>query len=74
VKRLGLDALREDTKTIKDIAFKPSGATDVSEPKYGKEDEKNEEHSGGNTWAGGVSYPSLIMNGGFDCSVIADGW
>lgn len=27
---------------------------DVSEPKHGKVDEKNEPHVGGNTWAGGT--------------------
>ena len=60
MQRVGLDAVREDTEKIKDIAFKPSGSTDVSEPKYGKEDPKDEEHSGGNTWAGGVSCHSSL--------------
>ena len=54
MQRVGLDAVREETKRIKELAFKPSGSTELSEPKFGKEDPKNEEHSGGNTWAGGV--------------------
>ena len=62
MQRVGLDAVREEAKHIKNLAFKPSGSTDLKEPKFGKEDPKNEEHVGGNTWAGGVSYLSLFNN------------
>lgn len=55
-KRLGLDAARKASqKRVKDIKFEPKGDTKLSEPKYGKDDPKNAPHSGGNTWAGGVS-------------------
>lgn len=56
VRHLGIEAAREAAKKkVNDIKFEPKGSTDLSEPKFGKEDPKNEEHSGGNTWAGGVS-------------------
>lgn len=48
---LGLDAAREAAKKIEDIQFQPKN-TDLSEPKEGVHD--NKEHSGGNTYAGGV--------------------
>ena len=56
VKNLGLDAAREATKKkVLDIQFEPKGDTTLDNPKFGKEDPNNEPHSGGNTWAGGVS-------------------
>ncbi|EPT01986.1 hypothetical protein FOMPIDRAFT_1119374 [Fomitopsis schrenkii] len=56
VKHLGLEAAREATqKKVLDLQFNPKGNTDVSSPKFGKEDPDNQPHSGGNTWAGGVS-------------------
>jgi len=48
-------ALPVPPQPIKDLSFEPQGNTSLNEPKFGKEDEKNEEHHGGNTWAGGVS-------------------
>ena len=57
VKRLGLDAAREASrKKILDVEYEPKN-TDLSQPKFGKVDPKNEPHSGGNTWAGGVGAP-----------------
>ena len=71
IQHLGLDAARDAAKKkVKDIKFEPKGNTDLSGPKFGKVDPKNEEHSGGNTWAGGVSkaimrrYPAKIV---YDC-------
>lgn len=61
VDRVGLDAVREHNRAVKDIAFKPSGSTELSQPKYGQEDPDNEEHSGGNKWAGGVSNYLLYI-------------
>ena len=56
VKRLGLDAARESTKKkVLDMKFEPKGDTSLSKPKFGKEDPANAPHTGGNTWAGGVS-------------------
>lgn len=50
---LGLDAAREAAKKkVEEIAFEPTN-TELTEPKEGKHDDK--EHSGGNTYAGGVS-------------------
>lgn len=55
VKRLGLDAAREASKKkVRDIKYEPKDAT-LSKPKFGKEDPENAPHTGGNTWAGGVS-------------------
>jgi len=49
---LGLSAAREAVnKKVKDIQFDPK-ETSLNEPKEGKHDDK--EHSGGNTFAGGV--------------------
>lgn len=61
VKYLGLDAARASAtdalgKRVRDIKFEPKGSTSLNEPKYGKEDPRNEEHHGGNTWAGGVRH------------------
>jgi von Willebrand factor A domain-containing protein 8 len=36
----------------------------VNEPKHGKEDEKNEPHVGGNTWAGGTGGSDTAGLGG----------
>ncbi len=57
VPHLGIDAARESAKKIQDIQFEPK-ETDLSGPKEGKHD--NEEHSGGNTYAGGVSCQSEV--------------
>ena len=51
VPRLGLEGAREATKKIQDVQFEPK-ETNLSGPKEGKHDDK--EHSGGNTYAGGV--------------------
>ena len=60
VRHLGLEAARETAKKqVKDVKFEPKGSTDLKEPKFGKEDPKNEEHTGGNIWAGGVCPLSL---------------
>lgn len=73
VKSLGLDAAREAAKKrVKDVQFKPIGPTDLNEPKFGKEDLNNEEHSGGNTWAGGVST-SILMDTDTDFSTKTGG-
>lgn len=37
------------------MKFEPTGDTKLDKPKFGKQDPDNEPHSGGNTWAGGVS-------------------
>jgi hypothetical protein len=48
-----LDAAREAAeKKVQEIKFEPAN-TELTEPKEGKHD--NEEHSGGNTYAGGVN-------------------
>ena len=53
VPHLGLDAAREAAKKkVQEITFEPAN-TELMEPKEGKHD--NEEHSGGNTYAGGVN-------------------
>lgn len=59
VPHLGLDAAREaSNKIVHEIQFEPE-ETDLSEPKEGEHDDK--EHSGGNTYAGGVSVlPNLL--------------
>ncbi|KAF8508458.1 AAA domain-containing protein [Hysterangium stoloniferum] len=64
VERVGLDAVREDRKEIKEISFEPKGPKELNEPKFGKEDPKNEEHSGGNTWAGGTGGRDTAGLGG----------
>ena len=52
---MGLDAAREASrKRVLDVRYEPKN-TSLSQPKYGKDDPKNESHVGGNTWAGGVS-------------------
>ncbi|KAH9931510.1 AAA domain-containing protein [Fomitopsis serialis] len=56
VKRLGLDAARDTAQQkVLDVKFEPKGRTDVSSPKFGKVDPQDKPHTGGNTWAGGVS-------------------
>ena len=56
VKNVGIDAAREAAKKqVLDLKFDPKGDTSLSHPKFGKEDPNNEAHTGGNTWAGGVS-------------------
>lgn len=52
VPHLGLDAAREAAKKVKDVEFEPANKA-LDEPKEGKHDDK--EHSGGDTYAGGVS-------------------
>ena len=65
VKRLGLEAAREAAqKKVLDVKFEPKGNTDVSSPKFGKEDPNNQPHTGGNTWAGGVSGVSILLPSG----------
>ncbi|KAF8581136.1 hypothetical protein K439DRAFT_1517023 [Ramaria rubella] len=64
VDRVGLDAVREHNRATKDIVFKPSGSTELSQPKYGQEDPDNEEHSGGNKWAGGTGGRDTVGLGG----------
>ena len=55
VQNLGLEAAREGIrKRILDVKYEPK-KIELSEPKHGKDDPKNEPHEGGNTWAGGVS-------------------
>jgi len=57
VPHLGLDAAREAAKNkVQEIKFEPAN-TELTEPKEGKYDDK--EHSGGNTYAGGVSMPVI---------------
>ncbi|TDL27843.1 hypothetical protein BD410DRAFT_781753 [Rickenella mellea] len=64
VDRLGIDAARETSKKqVKDVKFEPKN-TELNEPKYGKEDPKNEEHHGGNTWAGGTGGRDTAGLGG----------
>lgn len=56
MKRVGLEAARETTrKRVLDVKYEPKGDTSLSHPKYGKVDPNNAPHTGGNTWAGGVS-------------------
>ncbi|GAA5867426.1 hypothetical protein JCM1840_002135 [Sporobolomyces johnsonii] len=69
VDKVGIDAVRgvvglEATKKeqAKIIEFEPKGDTSLSEPKYGKEDDKP--HSGGNTWAGGTGGRDTAGLGG----------
>lgn len=57
VPHLGLDAAREAAKKVKDVEFEPTNKT-LDEPKEGKHDDK--EHSGGDTYAGGVSSCSFL--------------
>ncbi|EPQ51988.1 hypothetical protein GLOTRDRAFT_132574 [Gloeophyllum trabeum ATCC 11539] len=65
VKQLGLEAAREAAKKkVLDLRFEPKGSTDLSAPKYGKEDPKNEPHTGGNTWAGGTGGRDTAGLGG----------
>ncbi|KAF8625067.1 hypothetical protein AX15_005549 [Amanita polypyramis BW_CC] len=51
VKHLGIDAAREVVKKVGEVEFKPKN-TDLKGPKEGDHD--NEEHFGGNKWAGGT--------------------
>ncbi|KLO18907.1 hypothetical protein SCHPADRAFT_935748 [Schizopora paradoxa] len=61
----GLEAARESAKKrVKDIKFEPKGKQDLNGPKFGKEDPNNEEHSGGNTWAGGTGGRDTAGLGG----------
>ncbi|GAA5962669.1 hypothetical protein JCM21900_006763 [Sporobolomyces salmonicolor] len=69
VDKVGIDAVRgvvglEDKRkeAAKIIEFEPKGDTSLSEPKYGKEDDKP--HSGGNTWAGGTGGRDTAGLGG----------
>jgi hypothetical protein len=71
VPHLGLDAAREAVKkTVQEIEFKPTN-TELTEPKEGKHDDK--EHSGGNTYAGGVGG-SIIQRIGLVLTLTEDGW
>lgn len=48
---MGLDSAREAVKKVNDVEFEPTNKI-LDEPKEGKHDDK--EHSGGDTYAGGV--------------------
>ncbi|KAI0089424.1 AAA domain-containing protein [Irpex rosettiformis] len=64
VKRLGIEAAREGgRKKILDVKYEPKN-TELSEPKHGKDDPKNESHEGGNTWAGGTGGRDTAGIGG----------
>ncbi|KAF9495262.1 hypothetical protein BDN71DRAFT_1447943 [Pleurotus eryngii] len=63
VPHLGLDAAREAVKKIQDVRFDPK-ETELGEPKEGKDDPNNEEHQGGNTWAGGTGGRDTAGLGG----------
>jgi hypothetical protein len=59
VPALGLEAAREAAKKkVQEIQFEPTN-TQLGTPKEGKHDDK--EHSGGNTYAGGVCATSFIL-------------
>ncbi|TCD60876.1 hypothetical protein EIP91_009382 [Steccherinum ochraceum] len=65
VKKLGLDAARESSqKKVLDVKFEPKGDTSLNKPKFGKVDEKNAPHTGGNTWAGGTGGRDTAGLGG----------
>ena len=56
MQQLGLDAARESgNKKRNEVKFEPKGKDQLKGPKKGREDPNDEEHSGGGTWAGGVS-------------------
>ncbi|KAG6857487.1 hypothetical protein H0H87_002112 [Tephrocybe sp. NHM501043] len=61
VPHLGLDAAREAEKKVQEIQFEPS-TTDLTKPKEGKHDDQ--EHSGGNTYAGGTGGRDTAGLGG----------
>ncbi|EIW79654.1 hypothetical protein CONPUDRAFT_137936 [Coniophora puteana RWD-64-598 SS2] len=62
---LGLDASRESMKKKPvDIEYEPSGSTELNEPKEGEHDPKNEQHTGGNRWAGGTGGRDTAGTGG----------
>lgn len=46
------------------ITIEKESGLDVSSPKHGKVDEKNEPHVGGNTWAGGTGGRDTAGLGG----------
>ena len=56
------DALQELGESLLGPSSKPK--TDSNLPKHGKEDEKNEPHVGGNTWAGGSGGSDTAGLGG----------
>ncbi|CAF0785254.1 unnamed protein product [Adineta ricciae] len=47
-----------------DVEYMKGGKTDLSEPKHGKVDPKNEPHVGGNQWAGGTGGRDTAGLGG----------
>jgi len=47
-----------------DIEYEPSGSTELNEPKEGEHDPKNEQHTGGNRWAGGTGGRDTAGTGG----------
>ncbi|KAI0342455.1 hypothetical protein BDW22DRAFT_1330827 [Trametopsis cervina] len=64
VKRVGLEAAREAArKRVLDVKYEPRD-TSLSNPKHGKDDPKNEAHTGGNTWAGGSGGRDTAGMGG----------
>ncbi|GAA5899817.1 uncharacterized protein JCM6883_005995 [Sporobolomyces salmoneus] len=74
VDKVGIDAVRgtgggekhgevETSKKKPEVVeFEPTGDTSLSEPKFGKIDD--EEHTGGNTWAGGTGGRDTAGSGG----------
>jgi hypothetical protein len=66
VHHLGLDAAREAAKKVKDVEFEPANKA-LDGPKEGEHDDK--EHSGGDTYAGGVSFIYGELNGLFNSLV-----
>lgn len=58
-----LNCVVTEKKNLQITVEKESGL-DVSSPKHGKVDEKNEPHVGGNTWAGGTGGRDTAGLGG----------
>ena len=62
----GIGATAISSKFDKDLAIKFSGKApaELTDPKFGKVDPKNDPHVGGNTWAGGTGGSSTAGLGG----------
>ncbi|GAA5826620.1 hypothetical protein JCM11251_002821 [Rhodosporidiobolus azoricus] len=64
--KVGMDAVRmsslPEEQKASIIDFRPTGDTSLNGPKYGKTDDQ--EHSGGNTWAGGTGGRDTAGLGG----------
>ncbi len=52
----GTDPTARKAKKVLDMQFDPQ-ETDLDKPKHGQEDPSGGEHTGGNTFAGGVRCP-----------------